>query len=758
VLLDAFYPGWTAKVDGSPARIVRANGFFRAVEVGPEDSTVEFVYRPRRFYAGLLVAGAALVLCAVVLLKRRADVLWVLGLATVFIVVPMEEGGTTAWPVAALRILVLAMAAGWAFRLGTGGGESFYRTRLDLWALGLWLLAAVSVLRSDYFFISSYWLIQIATYMLLFFFLVQFTAGESAEAKRRTRWTLGLMVAAAVIQSVIALGQSVQASSIEVRGFRASGGYFNPSMMAGALMVVGPYTLARLFWSLRKGWSGVPGALGWGAIFLAIAVGVGSTVSRASVIWPVPLGLVLAWGLANLIELRGVERGRAWKRAAGWTAAAAVVMSFTLLIVPNPIRDRLFGAVKDPFAFERVNIWKSGLEMAADHPTGVGLGMYKYHSHRYRFPVEGVMAGRYERNADTAHNEYIHLAAEMSPLAPLALMGALTVLLLAAGRALWRGGGNPTVVGAAAGLVAVALHALVDSNLHNPSIAVLAAAMAAVLAAELSRSGEGLAVRLGPTPAGLWLVRLALAVLLLAGGQWFYSIARAHSDSLAAMDESDPAVKERTLTRLMPKLPGYAPHSKALANARWKMYVGTRNVKYLELAIKAAEWTIETNPADPAGHRLRGQYMLSLHQVSRDANALKAARRSFMDSYERSPFDIEVSIGLAWTSRFEGNKAEEIKWWENAVLLEPHDLMSRAYLTRALAEAGHVVRAREQWREFHRRFQETRARLARDPGAFYSFYQAKRTSVDRDTLVFIEEKYMSSSPGDGAGDGEGSGP
>lgn len=53
--LDAYYPGWKARVDGVEAPILRANEAFKAVVLSPGAHRVEFVYRPWRVYVGLLM-------------------------------------------------------------------------------------------------------------------------------------------------------------------------------------------------------------------------------------------------------------------------------------------------------------------------------------------------------------------------------------------------------------------------------------------------------------------------------------------------------------------------------------------------------------------------------------------------------------------------------------------------------------------------------------------------------------------------------
>jgi hypothetical protein len=59
VLTDAWYPGWTATLDGAPAPILRADLMFRAVFVPEGLHTVELRFEPASVRAGLWVSGLA---------------------------------------------------------------------------------------------------------------------------------------------------------------------------------------------------------------------------------------------------------------------------------------------------------------------------------------------------------------------------------------------------------------------------------------------------------------------------------------------------------------------------------------------------------------------------------------------------------------------------------------------------------------------------------------------------------------------------
>jgi hypothetical protein len=66
VLADSYYPGWRVFVDGRESKILRANYFFRGVELSPGEHHVEFEYGPWSFTLGLRISLLTIVLLVLV--------------------------------------------------------------------------------------------------------------------------------------------------------------------------------------------------------------------------------------------------------------------------------------------------------------------------------------------------------------------------------------------------------------------------------------------------------------------------------------------------------------------------------------------------------------------------------------------------------------------------------------------------------------------------------------------------------------------
>jgi hypothetical protein len=75
VVLDPWFPGWSATVDGAPATLLRANYAFMAVPVRAGQHTLRLAYFPTRLLPGLAIAflAAAALVALLKLTSRRVD-------------------------------------------------------------------------------------------------------------------------------------------------------------------------------------------------------------------------------------------------------------------------------------------------------------------------------------------------------------------------------------------------------------------------------------------------------------------------------------------------------------------------------------------------------------------------------------------------------------------------------------------------------------------------------------------------------------
>jgi Bacterial membrane protein YfhO len=71
VVADTYFPGWRARVDGTPAPLMRANYAFRAVPLAGGAHSVELTYAPRSFRVGLLLSLLGLTLVAALAMAPR---------------------------------------------------------------------------------------------------------------------------------------------------------------------------------------------------------------------------------------------------------------------------------------------------------------------------------------------------------------------------------------------------------------------------------------------------------------------------------------------------------------------------------------------------------------------------------------------------------------------------------------------------------------------------------------------------------------
>jgi O-antigen ligase len=215
-----------------------------------------------------------------------------------------------------------------------------------------------------------------------------------------------------------------------------------------ALAVLGSLALAGLVLSASRG--------GW----VSFVFGLAALVPARRVREMLPAAVLAAAGLGVAVGL------------ASWVGSE------------QPSSPTPFGmASRDPSLSMRIDIWRGTLRMIQDHPwTGTGLGTYRSVYASYERPGEWMIT-------EDAHNDYLQLGAESGLIgAAFAVWGLVAFGLFVLRPALSRSGGRPTTVAAAASVLAVLVHSVIDFPLQMPAVAILFSVLAGVVVAAAEES------------------------------------------------------------------------------------------------------------------------------------------------------------------------------------------------------------------------------------------------------------------------------
>jgi O-antigen ligase len=263
-------------------------------------------------------------------------------------------------------------------------------------------------------------------------------------------------------------------------GSRPFGPFVNPNhlatwlLMAASLttgyvvahtrMVGSAHTSARL--RVRDWLADGAGLLLAGALLLML-VAIGATLSRAAM-------LGACAGLAAGVVLSRTRQGGRSARA----AVAGVVLLLALAAWSN--QEELARKFGSPTTMSRVTIWRDTLPVLRDFwLAGTGVGTYA------PVMIEYQRTSR-DLHFNQAHSEYLQAAAEGGVLLVLPVLAAIGAGLQLARRRLreetravsW------VRIGAASGLIAVAVQGIFETGLRVPANALLAALLAAIVFCE----------------------------------------------------------------------------------------------------------------------------------------------------------------------------------------------------------------------------------------------------------------------------------
>ena len=541
-------------------------------------------------------------------------------------------------------------------------------------ALALVLLAmyASVVLRPGAHFEGIYTFYENALFLAAFVVLAGFNRSRS------TSWKNAVLCLLVIIELLHLAAAWLMTSSTGARPLL--GTFVNPNYFASYLLVgFSVCTAAVLF---TKSLQARVGALIAGLILL---YGIGQTASRGAFL--------------SVLALLGVALFRAAKkyRIAWWQIAVVGILLVVITAALNPSLIQKFQdrGQRDPYNYERTQIWMKSLSMIATHPVlGVGMGRFFYVSKLFTPAVDGTI-GRYQKWANIAHSEYLQYLAELGIPAAL-LMFAIGVYLF---RLAWKRAETvppeSRLPQEAALLAAVGLgtHALVDNNWTVP---IFAAALAVISLSDLlpyqawTFTTTWTPVRkaaLAIFGAAVFVQAISTPVL----GLYFNEIGH---QAYVANDLERAEKLHRLALGFVPDHPVMLDN---LGLIYFDWYGKTHKIEYLDRAESQFYYSLTANPSfdRTAGHLENALFQRLTGDVTRDQpiHALIVATERHRLQY--TPFNPFIRKNLAEALYNLGQREQAIEELRKAVDLEPNYVPAYLQLGKWVDAAGNSAEAAE---------------------------------------------------------------
>jgi O-antigen ligase len=383
---------------------------------------------------------------------------------------PLALGAVYTWTFLVLQGLAMGVFLLWLARIWFGHEPKLLWPPLA-WAMAVFVVYAVArYFAADIEYVARLELIRVLLYA--FFFLAVVSNLYNQDAAEVISATL---ISVAALTASYAVFQFFHHTN-EVWNFtspypgRGSGTYINPDHFAGFLELVLPLALAFLM----AGRVGITTRVLLGYAIVTILAGLAVTFSRGG--W-----IAAAAGILLLLGLLLCHRNHRMRALLVLLLLTGGGGFFTVQFLSNSVTYKQRVAKPDdsgPPVLDvqsRLDTWGLAVNMAKDHPWwGVGPGHYDYRYREYRLE-------RFQIRPEHAHNDYLELLADWGLAGGVIVFGGIGIFIFGLVKT-WPhvrraendfGSGLSNryafFLGAISGLFALAVHSLVDFNLHIPA-------------------------------------------------------------------------------------------------------------------------------------------------------------------------------------------------------------------------------------------------------------------------------------------------
>ena len=607
---------------------------------------------------------------------------------------PLLAGGTTHLAMMGIRFLLVALFL--TYWTETIRAKEIRWPRLTVgYAVGSFLLlAGWSTVTSPYTHQSLQWFVILFAYALLLYLVVW-----CVRSLKVIQAILAVLLGMVIIEGGWVLFQQMKGTLP-----RPTGSYFNPNFLAGYVAAIGAIPLASIIYSPRRVWPMARWNFKelWRSLTLLVLLG--------CVLW-----IVLATGSRGGLIAFVTGTGLVLILRFGWKGCFAIGAFVILLTaVNNPLRDRVvLEHLQNPETYARWQMWSSSLQSLADHPSGVGLGLYQYAFPAHAFPIEGQIV-RYGKTAQTPHSEYVQIGVELGIIGLLIFLTGIGFVARQI-RRLLKQRLNRTqramAVGMTAGGSSILVHSVFDSNLHEPGIAILLTVYIGLLHAmprcldQPSRQEMSMPIRSRP----VWAIGGAVIMLVAMGYAFKVGVAylcfESASELIAKGEVKQGIERFRTAIALDEEK---ALYHHTLASTYFSLYEQAKSEEIAEMAITEMREAVRLNPLDGRLQGLLGTFLLTragMHREQREFSAadiqleVQAAEDAFKESEKRAPFSYRAPFQIAQILLARGQREQALACLRRVIELEPNFLPARKLLALTYRKGGDVAMANAEFRE-----------------------------------------------------------
>ena len=593
----------------------------------------------------------------------------------ILVFAPLAMGAVDAWAFLIVQGLTMGVMLLWALRIWISPKPQLLLPPICWVVLAFTIYAVARHLTADIEYVARQEMIQVLICAFLFFVIVNnLYRQEFSQVISFTLIFLAMGISCFAAYQFLAHSNRVWNFTSPYLG-RASGTFISPNNLAGFLEMILPLAVAYVLAGRIKPVTRI--LLGYSA--LVIAAGIVVTFSRGG--W--------AAGAAGLLVLLGILIFHRQHRLPALLLLVLLIGGGTIFTAKYLTRTATFIQRQKTSGMDighvelelRSDLWLAARQMWHENFWwGVGPAHYNYRFPEYR-------TERVQLQPDRAHNDYLNLLADWGTAGGIIALAGMTVF----GVGLWQtrkkvrrnewGFGNGQsnrfafFLGAAAGLFALALHSVVDFNLHIPANAIVGVTLLALLSSNLRFASEK-----------FWFnLRLPLKILTtfaLIGGIFYLSvqeIRRSHETVWLARAESLPNFspeKAAALERAFAAEPRNFATAYNLGECyRTESFDGGDNYETLaKTAMQSFSRGMKLNPYD--GYNFLS-YGMCLDWLERHDEAGPYFNRA--DALDSNNYFIAANIG--WHYVQSGDYAAARPWLIRSLRLQPlENEIAKSYL------------------------------------------------------------------------------